>query len=93
MAAGDLTINADSKNTDGKFHKISGTAEVDTTLRAFDLFPGGYVHSFVVTSKDAVAYVQVILNEDASSNADPGSVAMDSSASVGTFDWTATYTS
>ena len=50
MAAGDLTINADSKNTDGKFHKISGTAEVDTTLRAFDLFPGGYVHSFVVTS-------------------------------------------
>ena len=93
MAAGDFTITEASLDSSGKFLKVNGTLEADTTKRAFDIFPNGYVHSFHVETNDAVNIThQVELNVDASATVDNGSVAVDASGAA-TMNWTAHYVS
>lgn len=90
MAAGDFTISANTLNLAGNTQTVSGTVEVDGTLRAFDLLPHGYIvpGTFTVTGFDDAGSVQVRENEDADGNADNGSVAMDSTTEdVNTYRW------
>tara|TARA_R110000737_G_scaffold41657_1_gene62318 strand:- start:313 stop:597 length:285 start_codon:yes stop_codon:yes gene_type:complete len=92
VAAGDFTVTLESKDTTGRFHRISGTAEVDGTKRAFDLFPGGFINSFSINGKDEAGSVQVDMNEDASGTEDGGNIALQSDVvPVGTYNWTAEY--
>jgi hypothetical protein len=92
MAAGDFTINANTKTTNGRFHQVSGTAEIDGTKRAFNIFPSGYIVHFHVDPFDDSGSVTAEINLDASAVADNGNVALESSTvAVNTYNWTAVY--
>jgi len=94
MAVGDFTINANILSVDGRYLKAHGTAEVDGTKRAFNIFPSGYIVSFDIDGFDESGAVQVQPNQDASAVADNGNVALQSSTvGVNTYNWTATYIS
>ena len=64
MAAGDFTINANTKTTNGRFHQVSGTAEIDGTKRAFNIFPSGYIVHFHVDPFDDSGSVTAEINLD-----------------------------
>jgi|TARA_R100001086_G_scaffold250099_1_gene193806 hypothetical protein len=96
MAAGDITYRANTKTTNGKFHQISGTAEVDGTSRAFDLFPGGYIvpGTFTIFGQDDAGAVEVDVNVNASGSDDAGNVVLQSATTdVNTYEWSCSYIS
>lgn len=92
MAAGDYTLTTTTKNVKGRYHTMCGTAEVDGTKRAFDMFPNSYLIDFQITGQDDASVVQVQMNVNASGTADPGNVALQSAkVKVHTCDFVATY--
>jgi hypothetical protein len=96
MALGDFAYNQESKTINGKFHQISGTAEVSSTSTAFDLFPGGYIvpGTFSVFGRDDAGAVEVDVNVTAAGADDPGNVVLQSGTTlVNTYDWSCSYTS
>jgi hypothetical protein len=79
MAAGDLTRDTGSPMAVGNMWLLTGTMEVDTTLRAFAL--GGtkvYVHSVTFAGEDDALACKCGLNQNASAVATNGTVAVQS---------------
>lgn len=92
MAVGDFTIDNDTLQIKGHAWQVSGTAEINGTLTAFDILPGKHILSLEVNGVDDAGAVRRIINQDASGNEDQGNVAMQSNIdTVNTYDWTAIY--
>ena len=93
MAAGNFTITDTSRNVSGCHNGISGTAEIDGTMRAFDILPSSTIVSFRINGYDEAGQVTVRPNETATKGtADNGSVGLQSSTrNVNTYNWTAVF--
>ena len=90
MAAGDYNVTAKSFATAGHRFKICGDAEVDGTLRAFDMLAGRYIipGTFQIQGYDDAGAVEVNVNENASGTEDFGNVSLRSSTeAVNTYNW------
>jgi hypothetical protein len=93
MAAGDFVVIAGSAAVTGNHRFITGTAEVDGTKRAFDIFPRGSIIDFQISGVDDAGAVEQHPNQDASGTADNGNIALKSSTvAVNTYNWSAHFT-
>jgi len=83
MAAGDVSLDADTIGVSGNLHTITGTVEVSTTAAEAQIVPNGYVVSFVLMGNDDdvdVSLPRIALNaSDFSATAANGSVYIDGS--------------
>ena len=94
MAVGDIAYDANGAQLQGSRWVVTGTMEVDTTLRAFAIGnTNTYVHDVMFTGEDDALAIQCILNENASAVATNGTVAVQSNlAQTNTVRYRATMT-
>lgn len=77
MAVGDITYDTGSPTRSGSFWQLTGTLEVDKTLRAFALGSTGIrLVSVQLEGEDGVGSVQVRLNENAAGTSTMGTAAI-----------------
>jgi len=81
MAAGAVVLDSSTPRQVGAVWEISGTVEVDSTLRAFDIAgPKAYLLSLVLLNSTGLGTAKVILNQHASGNTQNGSAAIQSNS-------------
>ena len=77
MAAGDFTLDTGSPRQVSNYWELTGTLEVDDTLRAFALASTkSRLLSFQLNDADGTGSAQARINEDASGTATNGTVAV-----------------
>ena len=76
MAAGDVTLDSECPRPVGNYNKLTGTAEIDDTTRAFALTSTkSCLISVLLVNEDGVGTACVNLNENASGTATNGTFA------------------